>query len=319
MYISKKILALFLVVALAIIVVACNVENGKDDGKYVIGISQLMIHDALDAETRGFKDALAEELGEDNVKFDTRYAGGSSELCDVIANTFVNNGVDLILANAAPSLKAASEATTEIPILGTSVAGNGGGDSEGEVGRNVSGTSDSVSLEDQAQMILDLVPNAQAVGIIYRSAEQKTAEVKAYLEGKGVSVVLYPFADAETLFSATQTAASECDALYIPDDDLGSRETEAIYHAMADHLKPLIAGNEAICKACGIATLTVSYYDLGYATGLMAAKILKGEEKIENMQIEYSAGFVKKYNAEMCEELGIDTETLETAGYVAIQ
>ena len=327
MKMTKRILALVLVAALALAFASCNTDNGKDDGKYVIGISQLMIHDALDAATQGFKDAIVEELGAENVEFKFQDAAGSSDLCATIASNFVNQKVDLILANATPALQAAANATLQIPILGTSITeysvALGINNFTGTVGGNVSGTSDLAPLTEQAQMILDLVPTAKTVGIIYCSAEANSAYqvkvVKEYLEGKNITVKEYAFADSNEISTVTNMAASECDALYVPTDNQAATAAETIYGAMASNLKPLIAGEEATCKGCGIATLTISYYDLGYATGKMAAKILKGEEKIENMPIEYAATFTKKYNKTICDELGIDTAALEAAGYVAIQ
>jgi putative ABC transport system substrate-binding protein len=172
-------------------------------------------------------------------------------------------------------------------------------------------------------MIIDIVPTAKTVGIIYCSAEANSAYqvkvVKEYLEAKSITVKTYAFADSNEISTIAQKAASECDALYVPTDNQAATAATTIYGAMANNLKPLIAGEEATCKGCGVATLTISYYDLGYATGKMAAKILKGEEKIENMKIEYAATFTKKYNATICAELGIDTAALEAAGYVAIQ
>lgn len=327
MKMTKRILALVLVAALALAFASCNTDNGKDDGKYVIGISQLMIHDALDAATQGFKDAVIEELGAENVEFKFQDAAGSSDLCATIASNFVNQKVDLILANATPALQAAANATLQIPILGTSITEYGVAlginNFTGTVGGNVSGTSDLAPLTEQAQMIIDLVPTAKTVGIIYCSAEANSAYqvkvVKEYLEGKNLTVKEYAFADSNEISTVTNMAASECDALYVPTDNQAATAAETIYGAMASNLKPLIAGEEATCKGCGIATLTISYYDLGYATGKMAAKILKGEEKIENMPVEYAATFTKKYNKTICDELGIDTAALEAAGYVAIQ
>jgi putative ABC transport system substrate-binding protein len=326
MKLFKRILALALIAALAMVFAAC--DNGKkDDGKYVIGISQLMVHDALDAATKGFKDAVIEELGEENVEFLFQEAAGSPDLCGTIASNFVNQKVDLILANATPALQAASNATLQIPILGTSITEYGvalGIDNfNGLVGGNISGTSDLAPLDQQAQMIIDIVPTAKTVGIIYCSAEANSAYqvkvVKEYLEAKSITVKTYAFADSNEISTIAQKAASECDALYVPTDNQAATAATTIYGAMANNLKPLIAGEEATCKGCGVATLTISYYDLGYATGKMAAKILKGEEKIENMKIEYAATFTKKYNATICAELGIDTAALEAAGYVAIQ
>ena len=327
MKLFTKILALALVAALAFAFASCNNDKGQDDGKYVIGISQLMVHDALDAATQGFKDAVIEELGAENVEFLFQEASGSPDLCGTIASNFVNQKVDLILANATPALQAASNATLQIPILGTSITEYGvalGIDNfSGLVGGNISGTSDLAPLDQQAQMIIDIVPTAKTVGIIYCSAEANSAYqvkvVKEYLEAKSITVKTYAFADSNEISTIAQKAASECDALYVPTDNQAATAATTIYGAMANNLKPLIAGEEATCKGCGVATLTISYYDLGYATGKMAAKILKGEEKIENMEIEYATNFTKKYNATICAELGIDTVALEAAGYVAIQ
>ncbi len=327
MKLFKRLLALALVAAFALAFVACNNENGnEDDGKYVVGISQLMIHDALDAATQGFKDALVAELGEENVEFLFQDAAGSPDTCATIASTFVTKDVDLILANATPALQATANATLEIPILGTSITEYGVAldidDFTGLVGGNVSGTSDLAPLDQQAQMIIDLVPDAKTVGIIYSSTEANSAYqvkvVREYLEAKNIAVSEYPFSDSNDIATITQNAAAACDALYVPTDNAAASAAQTIYGAMAGNVKPLIAGEEATCKGCGIATLTISYYDLGVATGKMAAKILKGEAKIEEMPIEYAANFTKKYNKDICDELGIDTAALEAAGYIAI-
>lgn len=327
MKLFKRILALALIAAFALAFVACdNGEDKKDDGKYVVGISQLMIHDALDAATQGFKDALVEELGEENVEFIFQDAAGSPDTCATIASTFVTKNVDLILANATPALQATANATTTIPILGTSITEYGVAldieNFNGLVGGNISGTSDLAPLDEQAQMIIDLVPGVKTVGIIYSSTEANSAYqvkvVKEYLEAKNITVEEYAFSDSNDIASIAQNAAANCDALYVPTDNAAASAAQTIYGAMAGNVKPLIAGEEATCKGCGIATLTISYYDLGVATGKMAAKILKGEAKIEEMKVEYAATFTKKYNKEICDELGIDTAALEADGYVAI-
>jgi putative ABC transport system substrate-binding protein len=323
----KRLLALALIAAFALAFVACdNGEDNKDDGKYVVGISQLMIHDALDAATQGFKDALVAEFGEENVEFLFQDAAGSPDTCATIASTFVTKDVDLILANATPALQATANATTTIPILGTSITEYGVAldidNFTGIVGGNVSGTSDLAPLDQQAQMIIDLVPGVKTVGIIYSSTEANSAYqvkvVREYLQAKDINVNEYPFSDSNDIAAITQNAAASCDALYVPTDNAAASAAQTIYGAMAGNVKPIIAGEEATCKGCGIATLTISYYDLGVATGKMAAKILKGESKIEEMPIEYAATFTKKYNKEICDELGIDTAALEAAGYVAI-
>ncbi len=324
MKLFKRILALALVAACALSLVACN--NAEDDGKYNIGICQLLDHPALNDATDGFKQALIDILGEENVKFDYQNAANDANLCVTICNNFASANVDLIMANATPALTAATKATKTIPVLGTSITEYGVALSienfNGTVGGNVSGTSDLAPLDTQAQMILDLVPTAKTVGILYCSAEANSLYqvevVEKYLQDKGLTVKRYAIADVNAAAVVSAQASEECDALYVPTDNTIAGCASAIYKAMTTK-KPLIAGEEGICTGCGIATLCISYYDLGYKTGEMAAKVLKGEADISEMPVAYVDTFTKKYNKAICNDLGIDTAALEAQGYVAIE
>ena len=270
---------------------------------YTIGICQLVQHAALDAATQGFEDALTAEFG-DNVKFDFQNAQGDSATCATIANGFVSSGVDLIMANATPALQAAQSATNEIPVLGTSVTEYGVAlgltDFSGTVGGNISGTSDLAPLDQQAAMITELFPDAKNVGIIYCSGEPNSVYqadvVKAALEKAGCTVTIYTFADTNDVVSVTGTASDANDVLYVPTDNTAASCAEAIKGAAT---KPIVAGEEGICKGCGVATLSIDYYELGRTTGEMAVKILKGEADISTMAIEYYPNPVKKYNPDM--------------------
>ena len=277
-----------------------------------VGICQLVQHVALDAATQGFKDALIEALG-DKVQFVEQNAANDIPTCATIVNGFVSDGVDLILANATPALQAAVAATDSIPILGTAVTEYGVAldikDFNGTVGGNVSGTSDLAPLDQQAAMILELFPDAKKVGILYCSAEPNSVYqsdvVKAELEKSGVTVSVYTFADSNDVAAVTATACDENDVLYIPTDNTAASCTEAINNVAEPAGVPIIAGEEGICAGCGVATLSINYYDLGVTTGKMAAKILTGEANISEMPIEYFPDPVKKYNPAICEVLGI--------------
>ena len=279
---------------------------------YTVGICQLVQHVALDAATQGFKDALTETLG-DKVQFVEQNAANDIPTCATIVNGFVSDGVDLILANATPALQAAVAATDSIPILGTAVTEYGVAldikDFNGTVGGNVSGTSDLAPLDQQAAMILELFPDAKKVGILYCSAEPnyvyQSDVVKAELEKSGVTVSVYTFADSNDVAAVTATACDENDVLYIPTDNTAASCTEAINNVAEPAGVPIIAGEEGICAGCGVATLSINYYDLGVTTGKMAAKILTGEANISEMPIEYFPDPVKKYNPAICEALGI--------------
>ena len=289
---------------------------------YTIGICQLVQHVALDAATQGFKDALTEKLG-DAVTFDEQNAQGDSNTCSTIVNSFVSNEVDLILANATPALQSAAAATNEIPILGTSVTEYGVAleieDFDGTVGGNISGTSDLAPLDQQAAMLNELFPDAENVGLLYCSAEANSQyqvdTVKAALEELGYTCELYAFSDSNDLSAVTTTAASDCDVIYVPTDNTVASNTEIINNICLPAGVPVIAGEEGICSGCGVATLSISYYDLGYATGEMAARILADGEDISTMAIDYAPQFTKKYNADLCEALGVEIPD----DYVAIE
>ena len=293
-------------------------ESGKT---YTVGVCQLVQHEALDAATQGFIDALKEELG-DAVTVDVQNASGDSVNCGTIVNGFVSKGVDLIMANATPALTAAVSATADIPILGTSITAYGVAldidDFNGTVGGNVSGTSDLADLQAQAQMILDWFPETKTVGLLFCSAEPNSryqiGEVARCLSDKGIETKEFAFTDTNDVASVTQSAADYSDVVYVPTDNTAASNTEAIANVLVPAGVPAICGEEGICKGCGVATLSISYYDLGVTTGKMAAKILTGEADISEMPIEFTEA-TPKYNASMCETLGI--EPLE--GYTAIE
>ena len=293
------------------------------DGKgYNIGICQLVQHEALDAATQGFKDALVEKLGEGSVKFDEQNASGDSANCATIVNGFVSNGVDLILANATAPLQAAAQATADIPVLGTSITDYATAldisDWTGTVGNNISGTSDLAPLDQQAAMIQELFPDAKSVGLLYCSAEPNSVYqcdvIEGYLTEEGYTVARYAFTDTNDVTSVAQTAADNSDVIYIPTDNTAASNTEAIANVVIPAKVPVVAGEEGICSGCGVATLSISYYDLGYATGEMAAKILADGVDVSAMPVEFAPNVTKKYNAANCEALGI---TLPS-DYVAI-
>ena len=288
---------------------------------YTVGICQLVEHAARDAATQGFEDALSAEFGE-NVTFDFQNAQNDSATCATIANGFVSAGVDLIMANATPALQAAQAATNEIPILGTSVTEYGVAlgltDFTGTVGGNVSGTSDLAPLDQQAEMITEWLPEATKVGLLYCSAEANSQyqvdEVKKYLEDKGITATQYSFSDSNDLASVCQKAADENDAVYVPTDNTVAANTGIVDGICRPAKKPVFAGEEGICAGCGVATLSISYYDLGYTTGEMAVKILNGEADISSMPIEYT-DVTKKYNKAICDDLGLTAPE----GYEAIE
>ena len=335
----SKILALILAFAMVFTFAACGEKAPADTGAnqpadtgtsqpdapaadtYQVGICQLVQHVALDAATQGFMDALNEALP-GQVEFDSQNASNDIPMCSTIVNQFIAADADLIMANATPALQAASAATADIPILGTSVTEYGVAmgieNFSGTVGGNVSGTSDLAPLADQAAMLKEWFPDAKTVGLLYCSAEANSQYqvdvVKAELEKLGYACTLYSFSDSNDLAAVTENAVASSDVIYVPTDNTVAANTGIIDNICQPAKVPVIAGEEGICSGCGVATLSISYYDLGVATGKMAAKILTGEADIAEMPIEYAPDFVKKYNPAICEALGLTAPE----GYVAI-
>ena len=312
----KKILAIALSIVMILSMAACGAKAeapAASGEKFVVGVCQLVPHVALDAATQGFVDKLTEIMGAENVEIQVKVAAGDNATCSPIVNDFVTQGVDLIMANATPALQTAAAATADIPILGTSVTEYGVAmgieNFSGTVGGNVSGTSDLAPLDKQADMITEWCPDAKTVGLLYCSAEANSQyqvdTVQALLEAKGLTVTQYPFADSNDMAAVTQTACDNSDVIYVPTDNTVASSTGIIDGICQPAGVPVIAGEEGICGGCGIATLSISYYDLGVKTAEMAAQILKGEADIATMPIAYADKQTPKYNAAICEALGI--------------
>lgn len=326
---SRKVIAAAMAAVMGMSLTACgDASTGTSasaDGskKYQIGVCQLLEHPALDAATEGFKAALTELMGEENVTFDVQNAQGEQATCATICNNFVSGNYDLILANATSPLQAAAAATSNIPILGTSVTDFATAleidDWTGVTGRNISGTSDLAPIDEQENMLVELFPDAKQVGILYCSAEpnskyQATQFEKA-LEEDNISYKEYTAADSNDIASVVQTAVAEVDVLYIPTDNTMAGNTETINNITLPAGIPVIAGEEGICAGCGVATLSISYYDIGYKAGEMAYDILANGADITTMKVEYAPQVTKEYNAAICEQLGINVPD----GYEAIE
>ncbi len=344
----KKILAILLAAVMLLALAACGTTNdttteppaatdpvetepaatepADDDTAgetYVVGICQQMTHVALDAATEGFKAALTDILGEGAVTYEEGNAGGDQNNCVTIVDGLVSEGVDLILANATWPLQAAASATGDIPILGTSItdyatALNLDGWT-GTVGNNISGTSDLAPLDQQAEMIHELFPDAENIGLLYCSGEANSVyqieTIRGYLEDMGYTCEAYAFTDVNDLSSVTQTACDNSDVIYIPTDNTAAGNTETIANIVLAAGVPVVAGESGICSGCGVATLSIDYYELGWTTGEMAAKILTGEADVTTMAVEYAPNVAKMYNAANCEALGLTMPE----DYVAIE
>ncbi len=319
----KKLLTLILALAMALSLVACGSSDKKDDSgekTYTVGVVQLVQHEALDAATKGFTDALKEALG-DKVNVVVKNASGDSHTCGTIVNGFLADNVDLIMANATPALQAAASATSTVPILGTSVTDYATAleiaNWTGTVGGNISGTSDLAPLDQQVAMLQELFPNAKKVGMLFCSSEPNSKyqvdEVTKLLSNAGITCTEFAFTDSNDVSSVTQKACDASDVLFIPTDNTAASNTEAIANVVLASNTPVIAGESGLCKGCGVATLSIDYYELGKITGQMAAKILTGEADVSTMPIQFAPSVTKQANMANCQKLNITLPSDYTA------
>ncbi len=331
----KKLISLILVLTFVFTLAACGGSSSSSapaaaapaapaapaEKSFVVGICQLVQHPALDAATEGFKEALSAKLG-DKVSFLEQNASGDSAACATICNQFVSEEVDLIMANATPALQAAAAATNKIPILATSITDFGSALGiepwTGVTGTNISGTSDLAPLDGQAEIIREMFPEAKTVGILFCSGEANSLfqadSIQPMLEGMGFSVSRFTFSDSNDVAAVTESACGACDVLYIPTDNVAASSAEAINNVALNAKTPIVAGEENLCKGCGVATLSISYHDIGFACGEMAADILTGGADVSKMEVRFAPQFTKEFNAELCEALGITPPE----GFVAI-
>ena len=318
----KKILSIALAAAMLLSLAACA-GTAFNDGKYVIGICQMTKHPSLDQASEGFKDAVAAALGEENVVFQEQDAAGEYATCGVVIDGFIAEGVDLILANSTTPLQVAVSATDEIPILGTSITDYAAAlnmtEWTGSVGGNVSGTTDLAPLDQQAAVIAELFPEAENVGLLYCSSEPNSVYqirmVQEYLADMGYSCTEFAFTDVNDMSYVLETACEKSDVIYIPTDNTCATYTENIANGVLPAGVPVVTGDPATCAAAGVATFSISYYDLGVATGEMAVKILTGEADIADMAIQPAGKAYKLYNPAICERLGVNVPD----GYQAVE
>ncbi len=322
---TKLAVMLMLACAFAMVLSGCGKsggEGGADSNAYKVGIIQLIEHPALDEATKGFKEGMVSVLGEDGVTFDEQNAQGEDANCATIAGGFVTDKVDLIMANATPALQASANATADIPVVATSVTDFGSAldikDWSGSTGKNITGTSDLAPLDEQAKMVQEIKPDVKQVGILYCSKESNSKyqveEISKQFDGLGIKYKAYSAADSNEVQSVATKAATECDLFYIPTDNTMASSTETIKNVVMEKKIPVVAGEQGICEVCGAVTLSISYYDIGFRAGEMAAEILKDGTNPGEMPIETAPKVTKLYNKEVCDAIGLEVPE----GYEAI-
>ena len=310
------------VTAAAAILAGCGSSNGSDsasgDKAYKIGVIQLTEHAALDASNEGFVETVnASGL---NVSIDQQNAQNDQSACQTIASKFVGDGVDLIFAIATPAAQAAAGATSDIPIVGTAItdfAASGLVKDNDKPGTNVTGSSDLTPVAEQLEMMQKVLPDVKKVGLLYCSAESNSdiqiQAAKDELDALGISYDEYAVSSSNEIQSVVESAVGKVDALYAPTDNTIAAGAAQVGQICKENKLPFVTGEEGMCMAGGLFTLSINYKDLGKAAGEMAVKILKGESKPADMAIEHlsTKDLVVVKNDEMASAIGVDLSALD--------
>ncbi|MBN7773254.1 ABC transporter substrate-binding protein [Clostridium aminobutyricum] len=315
---KKNVVALLLVSLMAAVVTGCGGEKSKAaDGekKPVIGIIQYVEHSALDAAREGFIQALADNgyVDGETVTIDVQNAQGDQSNLSSISDRFVSNKSDLVLAIATQATQAIAGKTTDIPILGTAVTDYEIArlvDSNDAPGGNVTGTTDMNPIQEQIDLLIKLVPEAKTVGVLYTSSEDNSVlqakMAKEAIEKAGLKYVEVTVTNSNDVQQATQSIVRQCDAIYVPTDNVFASAMPVVHGITAESKTPVICGESGMVQNGGLATLGINYKDLGYQTGLMAVKILKGEAEPATMPIEKAAKFDFAINGTVAKEIGLE-------------
>ena len=293
-------------------------SSDSSSASYKIGVVQLTEHTALDATNQGFVEAV--EASGLSVSIDQQNAQNDQSACQTIASKFVGDGVDLIFAIATPAAQAAAAATTDIPIVGSAItdyAASGLVKDNDKPGTNVTGASDLTPVAEQLQMMQKVLPDVKKVGLLYCSAESNSdiqiASAKEELDALGLSYTEFAVSSSNEIQSVVESAVGKVDALYAPTDNTIAAGAAQVGQICKENKLPFITGEEGMCEAGGLFTLSINYKDLGKLAGEMAVKILKGESKPADMAIEHLSTneLVVVKNEEMAEAIGVDLSALD--------
>ena len=293
-------------------------SSDSSSASYKIGVVQLTEHTALDATNQGFVEAV--EASGLSVSIDQQNAQNDQSACQTIASKFVGDGVDLIFAIATPAAQAAAAATTDIPIVGSAItdyAASGLVKDNDKPGTNVTGASDLTPVAEQLQMMQKVLPNVKKVGLLYCSAESNSdiqiASAKEELDALGLSYTEFAVSSSNEIQSVVESAVGKVDALYAPTDNTIAAGAAQVGQICKENKLPFITGEEGMCEAGGLFTLSINYKDLGKLAGEMAVKILKGESKPADMAIQHLSTneLVVVKNEEMAKAIGVDLSALD--------
>lgn len=291
-----------------------NSENTEINKAVNIGILQLIDHDALNGARDGFIASLKDAgyVEGQNLNLDIQNAQGDQSNLKSMSQRFVSNNVDLILAISTPAAQSVASETTSIPILVTAVTDLVDAklvDSNEKPGANITGTNDMNPIKDQIDLLKKLVPEAKTIGLLYTSGESNSSlqasianDVAKELE---LEVIEKTVTTSNDVQQVAQSLVTKVDAIYIPTDNILASSMPIIADIAKTNKIPIICGEPNMVKSGGLATIGIDYYKLGYQTGNMALKILKGEAVPADMPIESLKDMEYIINEQSVNDIGI--------------
>ena len=306
----KKVVSIVITLCFLFTLAGCGGTTTEDDNTIQVGVIQLAEHPALDQSYEGFAAALKDAGIEADIEL--KNAQGDVSNCETIANKFVNDKVDLILAIATNAAQAAANATETIPVVLTAVTDpefSGLVDTNEHPGHNVTGTSDLTPVEAQIDLLKDILPDAKTVAIMFNGAEDNSIfqadMAEKAITAKGMTPMKVSISELNQIQSVVESLVGKVDAIYIPTDNLLAEGMATVAMITNENKIPVIVGEEGQVINGGLATYGLSYFNLGYKAGEMAVEILNGADPAE-MAIGYLP-------AEDC-ELIINMETVKELG-----
>lgn len=314
----KKLVTGGITLLAGLVLAACGSESSADDGSINVGVLQFMEHESLSSARKGFLAELADagyEEGE-NLTVDYQNAQGDQANLQSMSQQLVGEN-DVILSIATPAAQSLANETSEDPILFTAVTDAvdaGLVDSNEAPGRNITGTSDMVPIEQQIALLLSLTPEAEKIGIIYNAGEPNS-EIQASLaiealEAKGVTVEVLTVASTNDVQQVLTTLAQDVDGLYIPTDNTLASTAATVGNVAIEYQLPVVAGSAEQVEAGGLATYGINYEKLGRQTAKMALQIIEEGANPADIAVETSDSLELVVNEEMAEALGIDPDSI---------
>lgn len=311
----KSFIRISIILIIALISISCSKQSeSMKERVYKIGILQLVEHSALDASYRGFVDGLKElgfEVGK-NITIDYQNAQGEQANCITIAQKFINDRDDLILAIATPAAQAVANLTKDIPILVTAVTDPADAklvNNNNEPGVNVTGTSDLTPVREQIDLLKEIVPNVKTIGLLYSSSEQNSKYqidiAKKRADELGIKYIDATVSNPNDIQQVVQSLVGKVEAIYIPTDNMVSAGMATVVSITDPAKIPTICGEEAMIVTGGIATYGINYYDLGKLTAIQAVDILQNGKNPAQMPIETLKKFDLKINTNAAKNMGL--------------